>query len=388
MTSNEAVFVNNERFMKGRMSYDFNILTCLKVCIDEHASDLWKTHSNLTIITGDYFKCTGGVSSPDPCIVFYCLSKGFIPIDEEPFPTELTFRMGTLKTDVREGYFTLGPTTMRGYPDSFNDPICMGSNIGNQCRDASGSLGLFVDLPNNGKGFLTCCHVLFDCVKPREFSYSHIYDNEVQHVIQPGKSAFCSNTDTACGEILQAKFCPGRSPVSVDAALVKVNRRIPLTGHFVIKTVPQVKEIGYDLDALPVFDTGRARRKISKHDLEKPLLKSGTSSGLNRSLFRLDGAQVRIIEEGAWLGMDEQLPITMKGQYEVESGSKEPGSLNKPFFIPGDSGSAVFAKENDGTLTCIGIAIGITSYGTTVVTPIGAVLDALNLKDTDVTTFS
>ncbi|KAK3104608.1 hypothetical protein FSP39_006050 [Pinctada imbricata] len=69
----------------------------------------------------------------------------------------------------------------------------------------------------------------------------------------------------------------------------------------------------------------------------------------------------------------------MKGQYEVES-----GSIHNPFFITGDSGSAVFQKEIDGKLVCIGIAIGKTSYDTTVVTPIGAVLDALGLTDSDV----
>ncbi|KAK3087783.1 hypothetical protein FSP39_010531, partial [Pinctada imbricata] len=131
------------------------------------------------------------------------------------------------------------------------------------------------------------------------------------------------------------------------------------------------------------FDTGKVRRQIDRVDLEKPLLKSGTSSGLTRSLFRLSGTQVRIFDDGVWLGIQGLEPIVMKGQYEVES-----GSIHNPFFITGDSGSAVFMKDPaDGKLACIGIAIGKTSYDTTVVTPIGAVLDGLGLKDSDVTKF-
>ncbi|KAK3108255.1 hypothetical protein FSP39_004268 [Pinctada imbricata] len=72
----------------------------------------------------------------------------------------------------------------------------------------------------------------------------------------------------------------------------------------------------------------------------------------------------------------------MQGQYEVNSDSKY-----TPFFIPGDSGSAVFIRETTGSLTCVGIALGKTSYGTAIVTPIGAVLDELHLQDSDVTKF-
>ena len=55
------------------------------------------------------------------------------------------------------------------------------------------------------------------------------------------------------------------------------------------------------------------------------------------------------------------------------------------FAGPGDSGALVFLVDNSGPgnrekLTCIGMLIGCTNYFTGIVTPIGNVLEALNLK--------
>ena len=113
-----------------------------------------------------------------------------------------------------------------------------------------------------------------------------------------------------------------------------------------------------------------------------PLIKSGTTTGLTRGLFKLCGTQVRIAKDGVMLADGKSAFQVMKGQYEVEKRE----DLN-PFFSPGDSGSAVFVKDLSGDLTCVGIAIGMTSYGTTVVTPITAVLDALKLNGDNVKKF-
>lgn len=140
---------------------------------------------------------------------------------------------------------------------------------------------------------------------------------------------------------------------------------------------------GYKTDAYPNYANGKVRRDIRETDLDLPVIKSGSTTGLTRSYFKLDGAEVRICNEGNILGMKDAEPIVMKGQYEIVAGTK-----HSPFFIPGDSGSAVFLREPDQSLVCIGIAIGITSYDTTVVTPIGSVLDSLGLTDASVTQFS
>ena len=115
---------------------------------------------------------------------------------------------------------------------------------------------------------------------------------------------------------------------------------------------------------------------------ELPLIKSGTTTGLTRGLFKLNGTQVRIAQDGNLLTDGKSEFQVMKGQYEVE----KCGNLSL-FFVPGDSGSAVFMKDESGNLTCVGMAIGTTSYGNTVVTPIKAVLEALSLDENNVMQF-
>ncbi|KAK3089106.1 hypothetical protein FSP39_000860 [Pinctada imbricata] len=380
--SNDAAFHSNSQNIDKLPKINITQLEILEECILENAPNLWKNHSNLTIITADACRSVDNVPIHEACIVLYCLSKGFVPLSEELFPKELSCLRGKFKTDIREGYFILGPINMYGNLDSYNDPICMGSNIGAKDGRTCGSVGLFVDLPNNAKGFITCCHVLRNCITAETHKYDTDDGDEPIQVQQPGNSAFCGRTDTICAELKKAKFTPNVPRVSVDAALVKLNSRIPGTGHFVIKNITQAEEAGYSQNAYPVYSSGVVHRSIGEDDIEKPLLKSGTSTGLTRSLFRLRGSQVRIFPNGAWLGTNGENLIVMKGQYEVES-----CNVSKPFFSAGDSGSAVFLKEPNGQLACIGIAIGMTSYHTTVVTPIGSVLDALELSDEDVTRF-
>ena len=49
------------------------------------------------------------------------------------------------------------------------------------------------------------------------------------------------------------------------------------------------------------------------------------------------------------------------------------------FFDPGDSGALVFMHLNDQDLYCVGLAVGCTSYGSCVVTPIESVFQELGL---------
>ncbi|KAK3100201.1 hypothetical protein FSP39_016154 [Pinctada imbricata] len=191
-----------------------------------------------------------------------------------------------------------------------------------------------------------------------------------------------STRECFCGFIQKAIFSPNTEPVSLDAALVEIKARMPDSGHFVIKDKTQAWELGYSVDALPTYNTGAIRRTIIPDDFNKPIIKSGTSTGLTRSSFRLIGAEVRIIDHDVLAGTQDNEPIVMKGQYEIE-----PCHDLRTFFDSGDSGSAVFMKDSDGSLSCIGIAIGKTSYHSTVVTPIGAILDALGINDSDVTRF-
>ena len=218
---------------------DENLINAI---IKEHAEDLWRKHSNLTVISGDNVKICGGEQRNQLCITLYCLSKGYIPIDEEPFPRKL----GSAAVDVREGYFLLGTYTRRGELNDWNDPLCMGSSIGHASKQSAGTLGLFVDIPDttmSAVGFITCSHVLFDCVGRGTFTFIKDTMNP-EKVTQPSRIEFCKWTDKVCGEIERAVFEPTFNTCSVDAALVKVTSRSPTSGHFVIRNKMQVLDSG------------------------------------------------------------------------------------------------------------------------------------------------
>ena len=137
---------------------------------------------------------------------------------------------------------------------------------------------------------------------------------------------------------------------------------------------------GYELDGLPEYEMGYITRNVNTFR-EKPLIKSGTSTGLTQGFFKLNGLEVRVHDGPLSYGDGTSRNVVMRGQYEIQK------QMYPYFFDKGDSGSAVFVK--DGTkLICIGLAIGITSFGTTVVTPIGEILDALGLKENQVTRFN
>ena len=211
-------------------------------CIQQNSSRLWKDHSNLTVITGDSVKLEGGQQKSMVCIVLYCEWKGYRPRDENPFPTKLHFTEGILEVDVREGFFSFGPSTKYGGVDRFNDPLCMGSSIGKKGIFSKGSLGLFVDLPNDKQGFLTCCHVLFDCTGNEHFSFDPSSEPE-SLVVQPADGSLCGREDVDCGIIEKGEFHTDK-PIAVDVALVQVTKRRATSGHFSVKELIQVKDAG------------------------------------------------------------------------------------------------------------------------------------------------
>ena len=213
-------------------------------CIKKNSATLWKNHSNLTVITGDTVKLIRGEPKSKPCIVLYCQWKGFIPLDETSFPRTLSFEEDVLDVDVREGFFSLGPSTKHGTVDQFNDPLCMGSSIGTKGRLSKGTIGLFVDLPGGEQGFLTCCHVLFDCTKHEHFSFDSRFKQR-RVVVQPADGSFCGRDDVDCGIIEKGEFRTDTFP-AVDAALVKVTQRRANSGHLTIKDHIQVADAGND----------------------------------------------------------------------------------------------------------------------------------------------
>ena len=111
------------------------------------------------------------------------------------------------------------------------------------------------------------------------------------------------------------------------------------------------------------------------------MVKVGMTSGITKGYLHVDGTSVRVSDIDLTL---DQTPFgtlheKVLRQYEIIP-------LNGQSFAGhGDSGALVFLVDNTGPenqekLTCIGMLIGCTNYLTGIVTPIGDVLQALNLN--------
>jgi len=100
------------------------------------------------------------------------------------------------------------------------------------------------------------------------------------------------------------------------------------------------------------------------------VVKFGSETHLTSGYLIADGTQVRPTATN--LGLPVGGTFTTKNQIEVASLDG-----HNVFFQPGDPGSAVFTRREDGSLECIGMAIGMTSNLSAVVTPINAILKEL-----------
>ena len=131
----------------------------------------------------------------------------------------------------------------------------------------------------------------------------------------------------------------------------------------------------------PHYSSGKIHAgAIPRSQLRNPVIKYGNESKLTVGHLHMSGLHVRSENEEIMLceyndGMESTAKFKMFYQQEISSIT--PG----PFFKIGDSGAFVFLlKDNEGKeLECIGMAIGVTSYNSCVMTPIDAVLNKLQL---------
>jgi hypothetical protein len=112
----------------------------------------------------------------------------------------------------------------------------------------------------------------------------------------------------------------------------------------------------------------------------RPCVKWGAKSGFTRGMLRLAGAAVRWADEPYDIGNPSSPSSVMYyNQLEIQG-------IGCPFALPGDSGALVFQLDPAQTegeehqLHCIGMVVGGTSTGTTLITPIRPILQALNVK--------
>lgn len=136
------------------------------------------------------------------------------------------------------------------------------------------------------------------------------------------------------------------------------------------------------MERLPEYSTGKTRDYSNGQNQVKRVntcMKCGARSGLTRGLLRLNELAAQSRDPQMYLtNPPSQIICPYLSQLEIS------GTAEKPFAMNGDSGAFVYQidppsdLERDDKLYCIGMVVGGTSYGSTVVTPIKPVLEALN----------
>ena len=208
---------------------DFSKLTN---CVNENSATLMHNHSKLTMMSASckISKCYTGNSNGTilnrQCVTLYVHVKGYIPLQEEPFPEEL----GNYPVDVREAVFT---QFVGGRPNEYHENLRMGCAITARTENGHvfvGTLGGFLEHPPYGLCCITCAHVI--CTDLNKFPNKIIAQCTDQEahvpVFQP-----CSEGSPSFGHLIGAVYNPGGDGASgVDVALIKIDSRAPVDGTF------------------------------------------------------------------------------------------------------------------------------------------------------------
>ncbi|XP_060081145.1 uncharacterized protein LOC132560497 [Ylistrum balloti] len=350
-----------------------------------HREMLWRNHSNLNIIgVSPFIYRENGDVIEKPCIALYCSTKGIVPLGDPVFPKKLDIGEGDfIDVDVHEGFFRRGAYTTE--PAScYHQTLKMGCNIGrstpeydaqgNPRQFIGGTHGPFVKF-NNKIGFLTCAHVLFDIpVQTMSVDFQHDGTNQIE-IVQPFVDSRI-HSGLACGHVQRAIFDPQRNP-SIDVGVIEItdSNRIPSRGQFANEKHSSYINAGFD--ELPEYNSGSIQRDLTHFGTTHIVFKFGSESDITKGTLDVCGVDVRPLS--IIMGLPRcSGQVQMNDQYQVFGANP-----TMTFSQLGDSGSAVFMKTT-GTdqLTCIGMVIGNAYMGAnpfpaTVVTPIGAILDAL-----------
>jgi hypothetical protein len=209
----------------------------LPTVTEDEAKELFRKHSNLTMISASPYKSIGYSKGRHRiveklCISLLCIHKGYIPYGEEQFPKKI----GEVEVDVQEGYCYFG--TQRSLES--------GGHV--KRKVGSGSIGGFVDLPNNKVGLITCAHVVFSS---DELLNGQFLDTSIIEVEAFDKR---HHSFSVCGKCITAKFpqckvigqpalASDSSNASVDAALIDLDQDIN-TFEFRAVTQEQLQSAG------------------------------------------------------------------------------------------------------------------------------------------------
>ncbi|XP_062599451.1 uncharacterized protein LOC134260949 [Saccostrea cucullata] len=304
-------------------------------------------------------------------LCFIVLVKGLYRLANQNFRILSTIFKLTLGRDFfyqfpNDGFFKRSTDVL--------DPLMMGGSISSKDFLKGGTLGGFVTLNNGDVGFITCAHVLFNlstqCDKRAHFD-----------VVQPAYSY--NNTNNVCG-VHQSSCFPNTQfqNCTLDVSLVKLTTRIPERGLFSDLSVEDLLENGFNIENLPEYSEGTIRDYRQEHfaHLRDPCFKWGAKTGFTKGALRLNGISVRWTDDVIDLGKpSSQCSYVYHSQLECLG-------TGTSFALPGDSGAFVFqldpmaTKEDQHRFHCIGMIVGGTSDFKTIVTPIGPILEAFNVK--------
>ncbi|XP_056013652.1 uncharacterized protein LOC130052524 [Ostrea edulis] len=284
--------------------------TALPTVTEREARELFRKHSNLTMISVSPYKSIGYSKGRHRvveklCISLFCFHKGYIPYGEEQFPKQL----GEFEVDVYEGYSVLGSGVS----------LDIGGYI---CRAGCGSIGGVMDLPNNKTGLITCAHVIF--------SSKELEKLESKNGIPPDSKvkAFdrTAHTYRVCGKCVAAEFpkCFQHATPpqpNVDAALIELD---PVIDTFRLPTVSsdQLYSAGFDPDNPPAFSGDVVSPEYS-NSLQIPdkldsVVKYGGETGLTIGHLYHSSTHIRFINHDLKLP-DNSRSAIMCDQIEIQN---------------------------------------------------------------------
>lgn len=348
-----------------------------------HSQSLMSKHSNIEAVGVSFLKYNEkNKVEICPCIVIFCKLKSAIPYKESHFPRKLehpqTFK--SFRTDIRVGHFSLCPGGFASGRKGRYQEITMGCSIGETCTAYSASVGPFVNVvETNETCFLTVRH-LFSLTRSDE----EIIRKEIVQPADCDKVLSASpEPDRTCGKVIALVLSE-----EVDAALVQISEeRKPTRGLFADITIRELADTGLSQTHVTTFDDG-AQMDVDGLTLQsvyacRPVLKVGAETGLTKGFLATTSGVVKVTDD------KEKLETTYNGRRESHYMTKllfvESRAGSKVFCQPGDSGAGAFLLDSSIKLHCIGIVIGVLHNSCTVVTPIGAVLDAFKQKYPNIT---
>ncbi|XP_061169377.1 uncharacterized protein LOC133178672 [Saccostrea echinata] len=188
-----------------------------------------------------------------------------------------------------------------------------------------------------------------------------------------------------CGVHVQS-VCPTSTQTqpqntTVDAALVKISSgRQPERGFFAGLSVEDLENKGFSKNNPPEYKSGEIRDlrgQLSGLHRFKTCIKVGSSSGLTKGVLHLNSACVR---RQSYTLTGQTQNVVIHNQLEICP------QADHFFATSGDSGALVFQIEPgissaDDKLICIGMIIGVNSYGYCLATPINEVLERLPISN-------